>query len=219
VARLVADRLGLALVDTGAIYRCVALQAGRDGIELTDVERLGALAARIQIELRRGDGQGGPPRVHCNGADVTDAIRSPEVSRAASVVSARPAVREALLALQRRLGRTAPAGAVLEGRDIGTVVFPTAEVKIFLTASPEERARRRFEELAAKGLSTTYEAVLSDQIARDREDENRPVAPLKPAVDAIRVDTTGLSTEAVVDRIVTIAIERQKVAHAETTPG
>ncbi len=201
VARQVADALGFALVDTGAIYRSVGLEALRRGLNPDDEAGLGAVAATARIEFRV---ESAVRRVLLNGEDVTEAIRQPDVSRAASVVSARPSVRDALLELQRRLARAEPAGAVLEGRDIGTVVFPDAEVKIFLTASPETRARRRFEELCAKGTSTSFDAVLADQIIRDREDETRAVAPLRPAADAVHVDTTGLETNEVVTRIVRI---------------
>jgi cytidylate kinase len=207
VARLVARRLGFALVDTGALYRCVALQAVRRGIDPDDVSRLGETAASLAIAFSAGED--GANLVSCDGEDVTHAIRAPDVSRMASVVASRPSVREALLELQRRLGREVPHGAVLEGRDIGTVVFPSAEAKVFLTASPEERARRRFAELAARGVATTFEAVLADQIARDREDENRAVAPLRPAPDAVLVDTTGLPTDDVVGRIVALVNARR----------
>jgi cytidylate kinase len=212
VARLVAERLGFCLVDTGAIYRSVALLARRLGIDDEDDSGLGELAARLRIDFHF---EAHVNRVRVDGEDVTDAIRSPEMSRAASLVSSRPAVRTALLELQRRLARDEPAGAVLEGRDIGTVVFPDASVKIFLTASANERARRRYEELAAKGRQTTFEHVLSDQLARDYEDENRPIAPLKPAADAVGVDTTGLSTDEVVERIV--GLVRRRIAGAQAS--
>jgi cytidylate kinase len=205
VARLVANQLEMALVDTGAIYRCVALRSLRECVAADDSPRLALIAGQIRIEFQRqGDGQ----QVVCDGEDVTQAIRSPEVTRASSAVASRPDVRQALLELQRRLGREAPKGAVLEGRDIGTVVFPAANAKFFLTASPEERARRRFEELTAKGVQTTYESVLTDQLARDRDDETRLVAPLKPAADAVRLDTTGLAVDQIVERIVAFVRHR-----------
>jgi cytidylate kinase len=206
VARRVAEHLNMALVDTGAIYRCVGIQSLRQNISPEETERLGELAARLRIEFRRLNGVEG---VFCEGEDVSTLIRTPDVAKAASAVASRPPVRRALLELQRRLGRDAPLGAVLEGRDIGTVVFPQANVKVFLTASAEERARRRHEELSGKGIVTTYDLVLADQIARDSEDENRAVAPLKPAADAVRVDTTGLPTDAVVDRIVALVHARK----------
>lgn len=198
VSRLVARRLGFALVDTGAIYRCVALKARRTGIDWTDDDGLGRIAVSLRVTFRF---EGETNHVRLDDEDVTEAIRSPEISRGASIVSARPSVRSALLELQRRLAREVADGAVLEGRDIGTVVFPEAEAKVFLTASPETRARRRFDELQAKGVHTTFEAVLADQVARDYEDENRAIAPLKPAADAVRVDSSAMDTDAVVSRI------------------
>lgn len=201
VARRVADRLGFALVDTGAIYRCVALIAHRRGVDWSDGEALGEVAAALDIGFRL---DGGVNRVLVAGEDVTDAIRTPEMSRGASIVSSRPPVREALLGLQRRLARREGQGAVLEGRDIGTVVFPDADVKVFLTASAETRARRRFDELRARGADVTYDAVLADQVRRDHEDETRPVAPLRCAPDAVRVDSSDLDTDQVVERIVTL---------------
>lgn len=195
VARMLARELGFALVDTGAIYRSVALLADRRGIAFEDEPGLEATARSARIDFHF---EGTVNHVRLDDEDVTEAIRRPEMSRAASRVSSRPAVRAALLDLQRRLALDAPHGAVLEGRDIGTVVFPEAPVKIFLTASPETRARRRHDELKAKGSDLTFEQVLADQIARDREDENRAVAPLKPAADAVRCDTTGKGTDAVV---------------------
>lgn len=202
VSRLVAERLGFTLVDTGAIYRSVALQASQRGIPLDDDAALGHLAETIEVSYRL---DADVNHVYVDGLEVTEAIRTPEMSRAASAVSARPPVRAALLSAQRRLANEAPNGAVLEGRDIGTVVCPDARLKVFLTAAVEVRARRRFDELAARGANTTFEEVLADQVRRDFDDENRPIAPLKPAPDSVRVDTTGLATAEVVDRIVQLA--------------
>ena len=147
-------------------------------------------------------GQGGGQRVLLDGIDVSAAIRTPEISRAASHISARQVVRDGLLELQRRLARGAGRGAVLEGRDIGTVVFPAAEAKFFVTARPEIRAQRRFAELAARGDTITLAEVLADQNQRDKDDMERAIAPLKPAEDALVVDTSDLATDEVVDRIV-----------------
>jgi cytidylate kinase len=205
VARLVAEVLGFALVDTGAIYRCVAYRATSRGIAWDDDAQLGQLAGEMQLSFKL---VAHVNHVTIDGQDVTDIIRQPEFSKGASAVAARRPVREALLDLQRRLAK-AEAGAVLEGRDIGTVVFPEADVKVFLTASPETRARRRFDELQAKGSKVTFEAVLADQISRDHEDENRPIAPLRAAPDATRIDTTGLSTQAVVDQIAALVRTRR----------
>lgn len=211
-AKQLAARLGFALVDTGAIYRSVALAASRAGVAFDDDAGLARLLAGLSIVFEpapAGSGQG--PRVLLDGEDVSAAIRTPPMSLGASAVSARPVVRAGLLDLQRRLA-TAPAnrGAVLEGRDIGTVVFPDADLKVFLTASPEVRARRRFDELRAKGDRSTYEQVLADQLRRDRDDAERAVAPLKPAADAVLVDTTRLTLGEVVDRIASEAGRRQE---------
>jgi cytidylate kinase len=212
-ARELAGRLAYALVDTGAIYRAVALAAARRGIAFDDDERLGALLAALCIRFEAPvAGLGGGQRVLIDGEDVSAEIRTPPISLGASAVSARPVVRARLLALQRRLA-TAPAnrGAVLEGRDIGTVVFPDADAKFFLTASPEVRARRRFEEMVARGSRATYEEVLADQAKRDRDDSERAVAPLRPAPDAVVVDTSEMSIPAVVSRLAD-AVERRLAA-------
>ena len=201
VARRLAERLGFALVDTGALYRAVALAARDAGVAWDDDARLGPLVGRLSIELVEG-------RLLLGGVDVSDAIRAPEISLGASAVSARPVVRAGLLELQRRLARASARGAVLEGRDIGTVVFPDAPVKLFVTASPEERARRRHAELAAKGAAVPFERVLAEQIQRDREDTERPIAPLRPAPDAVLVDTTGMSLDDVVQRLEEVARAR-----------
>jgi CMP/dCMP kinase len=206
VARELARRLGFTIVDTGAIYRAVALAARRAGIEWEDDAGLSRLLdAGLGISfLPAGEGQ----RVLLQGEDVTDAIRTPEISLGASVVSARPVVRQKLLGLQRQLGRGARRGAVLEGRDIGTVVFPEADVKFFLTASDEARAVRRHAELQDKGLSIPLEEVLADQRRRDRDDSERAIAPLKPAPDAVVVDTTGMDLGEVVERCYRLARDR-----------
>jgi cytidylate kinase len=203
VARQLARRLGFTMIDTGAIYRTVALAARRAEIAWDDDEGLRRL-------LDAGLGLGFVPedRVLLKGHDITEAIRTPEISRGASVVSARPVVREKLLGLQRELGQKAPKGAVLEGRDIGTVVFPDAKVKFFLTASDEARAQRRHAELADKGLHVSLQDVLSDQRRRDRDDSERAIAPLRPAPDALLVDTTGLDLAEVVDRCYSLAVAR-----------
>ncbi len=206
VARAVATRLDLVLVDTGAIYRCVALSASRGGVAWTDDEGLGRLLPGLSIGFRF---EGGVNRVLLNGEDVSDAIRTPEMSRGASAVSARPVVRAGLLELQRRLARGAPAGAVLEGRDIGTVVFPDAAVKVFITASDEIRAGRRHAELTAKGTASSLDDVLAEQRVRDRDDSTRALAPLRPAGDATVLDTSALSLEQVVERVIALVEARR----------
>jgi cytidylate kinase len=209
VSRLLAARLGFAMVDTGAIYRTVALAARRAGIGYQDDAALEMLLPGVRIRFAPPARAGEPQRVFLGDEDVSTEIRTPAISLGASAVSARPVVRNGLLELQRRLA-LAPEnrGAVLEGRDIGTVVFPDADVKVFLTASAEERARRRHAELRAKGEEVALEEVLADQARRDRDDSQRAVAPLRPAADAVQVDTTGLTLQAVVDRLAETVVAR-----------
>jgi CMP/dCMP kinase len=204
VARELAHRLGFTIVDTGAIYRAVALAAQRAGIAWDDDAALAKLLDGPQFALSFAD----DTRVLLNGDDVTTTIRTPEITRGASVVSARPVVRKKLLGLQRDLGRRAPRGAVLEGRDIGTVVFPDADVKFFLTASDQARAARRQTELQEKGLAVAVDEVLADQRRRDRDDTQRAIAPLKPASDAVVVDTTAMDLGQVVEECLRIAHQR-----------
>jgi cytidylate kinase len=203
VARLVAQRLGFAIVDTGAIYRCVALEAIRRNVPADDGPALGALAAGVR--LRFEDRERGR-RVWLNGKEVAEDIRTPELSAAASKISAKPEVRAALLGLQRELGNAG--GVVLEGRDVGTVVFPDAEVKIFLVATPEVRARRRTAELIGKGLAATFEKTLEEVQRRDERDQGRPIAPLRKAADALVIDTGPLSIDQVVEQILNIVNQR-----------
>jgi len=196
VAKAVAQQLGYALVDTGAIYRSVALLALRGGVALDDDLALAAIAGSLAIEFRF---VGDVNEVRVAGEDVTLAIRTPELSQAASQVSARPAVRAALLDLQRRLATRG--NAVLEGRDIGTVVCPDAPVKFFLSASEEERARRRHSELRAADARASYAQVLAEMRERDARDSGRTHAPLKAAADAVVLDSTKLSAGEVTARI------------------
>jgi cytidylate kinase len=202
VARRIADELGFLLVDTGALYRTVALAAKRANLPWTEGPRVAelaqALVARHALSFTRDPGRG--IRVHLDEEDVSDAIRTADVGMGASTVSAHPAVRAALLDLQRQAGLAG--GVVLEGRDIGTVVFPDAELKFFLTADPAVRARRRFDELVAKGVTTTFEQTLTDVLRRDEQDTTRLVAPLRQADDAIRVDTSTLTVDQAVEHIV-----------------
>jgi cytidylate kinase len=195
VSRLLARRLQFSLVDTGAIYRCAALLATRQGVALDDDAALANLLREIPLSFKV---VGEEIRVYLGAEDVSEAIRAPEVSMAASKVSARATVRQGLLSLQRRLALQAGKGAILEGRDIGTVVFPDADLKFFLEARPETRARRRYEELFQKGGESSLDEVLSDQIKRDRDDSTREVAPLKASEDAIRVDSTQMPLSEVV---------------------
>lgn len=208
IARALADALGYVLVDTGALYRTVALAAQRAGLAWDDGPKVAsiaeALVERKGVRFERDPARG--LRVKLDDEDVSEAIRTPDVALGASTVSAHPEVRAALLELQRAAG--ADGGVVLEGRDIGTVVFPEADVKFFLTATAEVRARRRFEELVAKGDRTTEDLVLADVKKRDAQDEGRKVAPLKRADDAILVDSTNLGLEE------TVAVMLDKVRGA-----
>jgi cytidylate kinase len=202
VARRVAEALGYLLLDTGALYRTVAVAAQRASLSFDDAERVGLLARDLAAEgaiTVAHDGASGM-RVFLRGEDVSGEIRTPEMAMGASTVSAHPAVRDALLDLQRQA--STEGGVVLEGRDIGTVVFPDAEVKFFLTAQPEVRAQRRFDELVAKGQSVTFEDTLDDVLRRDAQDTQRAVAPLRQAEDAILVDSSALDIDGVVERMV-----------------
>ncbi len=201
VARGVARALGYTLVDTGSLYRAVALTAKLRGVSFDDrdgVERT-AREAVATGALRLDRGERGTTRVLVNGEDPGEKIRTPEMGMGASAVSAHPGVREALLDAQRVFG--ADGAVVLEGRDIGTVVFPDAEVKVFLTASDEVRARRRFDEFVAKGVVTTLDATLEDVRRRDLQDASRAVAPLRRSPDAVLVDSSHISADAVIERI------------------
>jgi len=196
VARLLAERLGYLYIDTGAMFRAVALAVRRAMVEPDDDESLGRICASLEISFER-DEKG--YRVLSNGEDVSEAIRTPEISQLTSRISAKKAVRDILLHEQRRMGRSG--NVVLEGRDIGSVVFPDAEVKFFLSASPEERGRRRYLELLAKGEDVTLEKTVSEVAARDARDEQREVAPLRMADDAVLIDSTGVSIEDVLSRM------------------
>jgi cytidylate kinase len=201
-SRALAARLSFALVDTGAIYRTVALAASRQGIGFDDDARLGPLMPTLSIRFAPPTVPGGAQQVFLGGQDVSAAIRTPPMSLGASAVSARPVVRAGLLELQRRLAASPEnRGAVLEGRDIGTVVFPDADLKVFLTATEDCRARRRYLELQAKGDPSTYQQVLEDQRRRDKNDSERELAPLKPALDARIFDSSGVPLDEVVEQL------------------
>lgn len=202
-ARLLAERLGYALLDTGAIYRTLALLASQRGISWEDGPGVAALAKDLDIRFHLA---GGVNRVLVGETDVTPEIRTPEISDGASRVSALPEVREALLELQRRLG--AQGGVVVEGRDIGTVVFPDAAAKFYLTAIAEERARRRAVELRAAGRPADEQAVLSEIVARDLRDMSRAVAPLRKADDAIEIDSSRIGAAEVVDLMAAYVLRR-----------
>ena len=190
IARAAAQKLGFIYVDTGALYRAVGLYCRRDGADMSSPEDIASRLPGIHPEIRLIDGV---QHVFLNGEDVSDEIRLPEISMAASAVSSVPAVREALLEMQRKLAREN--SVIMDGRDIGTVVLPDAQVKIFLTAAPEIRAKRRYDELCAKGVQTTFEEVLADLNKRDYDDSHRAAAPLRQAEDAVLADTSGLDFE------------------------
>ncbi len=204
LAKRLAKELGFLYLDTGAIYRTVGLHALRQGVDPGDEAAVLALLPGLTVTT--GYGPDGLQHMYRNGEDVTEAIREHQVSDAASKVSAIPGVRAYLLEMQRRAARESD--VVMDGRDIGTVVLPQAQVKIFLTAQPEARARRRYDELLARGQQADYEQVLRDVIDRDWRDTHREVAPLKQAEDAILVDTTQLSLEESWQRLYEVVKER-----------
>ncbi len=206
IARAAAKALGFIYVDTGALYRSIGLNALRKGIDIKDSNAVEASLDNLNVELAF-DSQGAQI-VLLNGEDVSALIRTPEVSMAASAVSAVPAVRAFLLDLQRNMAKTQ--SVIMDGRDIGTVVLPDADVKIFLTASPEIRAKRRFDELIEKGQDVKYEDVLADVIERDYNDSHREIAPLKPAEDSKLADTSELTLEESISLIINLVKENTK---------
>jgi len=205
IAKRAAEALGFHYLDTGAMYRAIAVQARAQGVALDNAAALRAIAETDPIEFGYTDGDVLPSRVFIAGTEVTDAIRTPEIDVAVSPVSALREVREALVAQQRMLAEGAAdegIGYVVEGRDIGTVVFPDAAVKVFLTASAEERARRRAAQNLERGLEVDYEATLADIVRRDEYDSQRELSPLRPADDALIVDSTIMTIEYVTNLIV-----------------
>ena len=206
VAKAVAKELGFSCLDTGAMYRAIAWRALQDGVALDDEPALGEIARTYDIAFGHVEGDPVPRRVFIGDDEVTDAIRTAEIDRAVSPVSAAPAVREALLDQQRRIGNAGD--YVVEGRDIGTVVFPDAAVKVFLTASDEERAHRRVRQNVDRGIgSIDYDEVLADLCRRDAADSSRATAPLRPADDAVHIDSTGHYIEEVIEQICSLARE------------
>lgn len=202
VAEETARKLGILHLDTGAMYRAIGLQTLRQGIDLTDEEAVSRMAEGLRVDVRYAQGA---QQTLVEGEDVTGLIRTPEVGMAASAVARYARVRQVMVDLQRRLASEQP--MLVDGRDIGTRVLPQAGLKVFLTASAEERARRRFLELQAKGLPDTYEEVLAELKKRDDQDMHRAVDPLRPAEDARMLDSTSLTFEEVVDTLVAWARE------------
>lgn len=204
IAKAAAKAMGYIYVDTGALYRTVALGAVRAGVLESD-DGIAALLPNLHVELKFVDGS---QHVYLNGEDVSDLIRTPEISMGASKVSAVPAVRAFLLDLQRDLAKKN--NVIMDGRDIATVVLPNAQVKIFLSATPECRARRRYKELVEKGQTVTYEDVLADVNRRDYQDSHREIAPLKPSANSIMADTSELDLQQSTDLIINIIREHTK---------
>ena len=203
IAKLVSKQLGYIYVDTGALYRTVGLYSIRKGIDTKDAEAVTATLADIKVELGFVDGA---QHVFLNGEDVSDAIRTPEASMGASNVSAIPAVRSFLFDLQRDIAKNN--NCIMDGRDIGTVVLPDAQIKLFLTASPEARAERRYKELIEKGENVDFQAVLDDINKRDYQDSHREIAPLRQAEDALLVDNSGCNLEEGTKLVLDIIKER-----------
>jgi len=206
ISRLVATRLGWQLLDSGALYRLVALAGQRAGLAPDDIAGHARLAGSMQVRFGIASDGGEQVLLGNPEQDVTAALRTEEAGQGASRVAAWPPIREALFERQRAFAR--PPGLVADGRDMGTVVFPGAEVKIFLTASAEERAQRRYKQLKDKGSGASLAALSLEIAERDRRDSTRAVAPLKPAPDAVLLDSTGLSIEAVVDRVLAVLTAR-----------
>ena len=206
LSRKVAAELGFIYVDTGALYRAVGLKfigKGADTELKVDIE---GILAETKVDIRFVDGE---QRVFLDGEDVSDKIRTPEVSMMASAVSAKPPVRAYLLEMQRKLAREN--NVIMDGRDIGTVVLPNATVKIFLTASAEDRSRRRYEELKLKNQDVTYKEVYDDMVKRDYNDSHRDIAPLKPAEDSVIADTTGFEFEESLALLLSIIREKAEI--------
>jgi CMP/dCMP kinase len=204
ISRIVASRVGWNLLDSGALYRLVALAGIRGHLDPDDVENHVAAARAMKVEF--GSGPGGSERVLLDGDEVTGLIRTEQAGAGASRVAAWPAVRAALTDRQRSFAK--PPGLVADGRDMGTVIFPGAQLKVFLTASAEERAQRRHKQLIEKGSAASLAALSREIAERDLRDSTRQVAPLKPAPDAQLLDSTGLSIEAVVERVLSLGRER-----------
>ena len=204
LARTVAKRLGYIYVDTGALYRAVGLYVTREGVLPSDTEGVVSLLPTVTVSLDYAED--GQQHVYLNGEDVSSAIRMPEISMAASTVSAIPEVRAFLLDIQRGMARTH--NVVMDGRDIGTVILPDAKVKIFLSASEEARAKRRYRELLEKGVETTLETVESEMRSRDHNDSTRKVAPAIPAPDAVMLDNSDLDREGTVEAALAIIAEK-----------
>ncbi|MCG6880099.1 MAG: (d)CMP kinase [Deltaproteobacteria bacterium] len=199
ISRLLARKIGYAYLDTGAMYRAIALAAKREGVPLDDRMALKHLCENINLRFVMDQD---PPRLLMDNEDISEEIRNPEIDMLSSSVSTVKEVREAMSSLQRSISRHVDKGLVAEGRDMGTVVFPEARCKVLLTASLEERASRRYKELLDRGKTVTKSEVMESLKRRDHQDQNRSLAPLKPAPDALILDTTGMGIEAVLKRLI-----------------
>jgi cytidylate kinase len=199
IAKLIAKQLGLVYIDTGAMYRAVGLKAKRNNIACSEQEKIEEMLKNTEVELKN---ENGATAVYLDGENVSTEIRLPEISRMASDISAVPVVRYAMVEMQRSMANKTD--TILDGRDIGTFVLPNADVKIFLTASVEERAERRYKELIARGENVKREDVRSDIEKRDYNDSHRALAPLKKADDATEVDTTGMTIDQVCEKIISL---------------
>lgn len=204
-AQLLAQKLGYVYIDTGAMYRACALKAKKMGIDINDEESIRELLDDIDIRIENHNSKN---RIFLDGEDVSEDIRADDISALASAISAIPAVRYKMVELQRKMGEKG--GVILDGRDIGTFVFPTAEVKFFLTANPEVRAKRRWLELQQKGINKDFSEVLADLVKRDNNDSQRALAPLKKADDAIEVDTSNMTIEEQTDYLYQIICSRME---------
>ena len=204
VARLLAQRLGYTYIDTGAMYRAIGWKAKRDGIDPADEQGLSALCARTEVTIRADNNN---PRIVVDAIDVTGEIRTPEMGMMASAVSKSPAVRARLLGMQREFG--SHGGVVMDGRDIGTIVFPKADLKFFLDASPEERGQRRYRELRQKGMDVDLDRITREIRERDSQDSGRELAPLKSAADAHVIDSSIMSIDEVLAFMMELAGKRK----------
>jgi len=214
IGKLLAEKLGYLHISTGALYRAIGWKADRRGIPLTDIPGLLAMVKDTDLDIQRGED--GSNRVYVDGVEVTPWIYSEKVGNLASLVSAIPEVRESLIQLQRDLG--ARNNVVLDGRDIGTVIFPEAEIKFYLDASPQERARRRWLELQSRGVPADLEKLTEEIKQRDHQDTTRPVAPLRRAKDAIYIDSTGLSIGQVVEKMLQEAKKKLSAIPGPSSP-
>jgi cytidylate kinase len=203
-AQLLAKRLGYIYIDTGAMYRAIGWKAQHEGVDPADDKKLSDLCARSEVTIKKDNSD---PRFYVDGIDVTGLIRTPEMGMMASAVSKSPAVRARLLTLQRNLGKSG--GVVMDGRDIGTVVFPDADVKFFLEASATERGKRRYLELREKGMDVDLAQITKEIEERDRQDRGRDIAPLKKADDALLIDSTALNIDETIEQMVSV-IEKVK---------